>query len=518
MSTEGKGLTVLPQTGKVQGFIKIELIDKKTGSRRIMELNQVTDLGRGVITALGVGVMLSRPQNNVRGNILVDVPFIKLPNVTGKVGNVMGDSTELTCYLANSDEVLAPDSTMLPIYSSDFSTIDSAKLIGYGNNNLTPVDTKNGVRTNVIDTYAVASMDVLLNQWMFDTTQAVGTFNKILMGPGVIQKNNTGIVLARGVNPTPNNETYLGMSRTFFIPPGVSGLTSVDEILIHANDTANQSQSNAVMNLTTGVVTNLEPTDPRYGVEMMGYYDSTSDNPTVESYVIVNGVLYYTAVGGGDRTYIYKNENGVRSEIPVGYIGSSYIKNNTSFGLIHYGTKVLYISSGGELRGYDTETNVTEAVVLNGTITSKYFYGEGTTNDALTNNRVIQLADGTYLLTPCITTEGNYRARFPFKFTDLENIEGSVVGRAIEQSKYLIGESIVGGNTLGFTCYIDDSIGILQEVGNDNSYSEKVLKNNLFILNNSMGNLISYVQLDSPITKTNEQIMYVGYGYRILSQ
>lgn len=517
MSTEGKGLTVLPQTGKVQGFIKIELIDKKTGSRRIMELNQVTDLGRGVITALGVGIMLSRPQNNVRGNILVDVPFIRLPNVTGKVGNVEADSTELTCYLANATDVLAPDSTMLPIFKSDFTGIDNDKLIGYGNNNLTPVDTKNGVRTNVIDTYAVASMDVLLNQWVFDTTQAVGTFNKILMGPGVIQKNNMGIVLARGINPTPNNETYLGMPRTFFIPPGVSGLTSVDEILIHVNDTTNYTKTNAVMNLTTGVVTNLEPTDPRYGVEMMGYYDSTSTNPSVESYVIVDGVLYYTEVSGSWK-YLYKNVNGVRSSITAN-LGSSYIKSNTSYGLIRHGTKVLYVTKNGELQGYDTETSVTEAVVLNGTITSKYFYGEGTTNDALTNNRVIQLADGTYLLTPCITTEGNYRARFPFKFTDLENIEGSVVGRAIEQSQYLIGESVVGGNTLGFTFYINDSIGILQKVGDDNpAYLEKNLKNNLFILNNSMGNLISYVQLDSPITKTNEQIMYVGYGYRILSQ
>lgn len=512
MSTEGKEIRVLPQTGKVQGFIKIELIDKKTGSRRIMELNQVTDLGRGVITALGVGIILSRPQNNVRGNILVDVPFLKLPNVTGAVGNVEADGTELTCYLANTTDVLAPDSTMLPIFKSDFTGIDNDKLIGYGNNNLTPADTKNGVRTNVIDTYAVASMDVLLNQWVFDATQAVGTFNKILMGPGITQKNDMGIVLARGVNPTPNNETFLGMARTLFIPPGVSGLTSVDEILLHVNDVANNTKSNAVMNLTTGVVTNLETTDPRYGVEMMGYYNPTSANPSVESYVVVDGVLYYTEASENN---IYKNVNGVRSSI--GSVRSSYIANNTACGLLRYGTKVLYPSYSGKIMGYDTGTSVTEEVILNGTITTKYFYGAGTTNDALMNNRVIQLADGTYLLTPCIVSDSPYRARFPFKFTDLENIEGSVVGRAIEQSQYLIGESVVGGNTLGFTCYIDDSIGILQKVGDDNpAYLDKNLKNNLFILNNSMGNLISYVQLDSPITKTNEQIMYVGYGYRIL--
>lgn len=509
MSTEGKGLTVLPQTGKVQGFIKIELIDKKTGSRRIMELNQVTDLGRGVITALGVGIMLSRPQNNVRGNILVDVPFIKLPNVTGEVGNMVGGSSEMTCYLVNTSEVLNAQSNNLPIYTSDFTAIDNTKLIGYGNNNLTPVDTRNGVRTDVIDTYAVASMDVLLNQWVFDATQAVGTFNKILMGPGSLQATNKGIVLARGLNPTKNSRDN-NRARTYFIPPGVSGLTSVDEVLISVDDITNYIKSNAVLNLTTGAVTMLEDTDPRYGVEMIGDTFSAT-KPVASAYVNYNGVLYFNTSEG-----FFKYNGNVKQSLSSSK--TSYNNEYRTTGLLKGQDVIYFVATNGTVRSYNVNTGVIETVVLPGTITTNYFKQAGTTNDAFAGNRIIQLSDGSYLITP-LNSDETYGVKFPFRFTDLSNIEGSIVERVIPQYENIVGDAVVGGNTLKFLFYVDDSIGQLYtSTEGANTSEDRQLKNNLFIVNNSMGNLISYVQLDSPITKTNEQIMYVGYGYRILSQ
>ena len=335
------------------------------------------------------------------------------PNLNGSMSSFTASPHSLfTGYLLNLSEeeraALKKTSHLLPIYDGGFE-IDSSKVVGYANG-YPDVSGKKGY-TQPLET------DFLVNyrrhglafKWDADTLS--GTYNTIAIGMNVMNSNRfAGIAMFMGLE---SNNQAVGEAAPsgYILRPGVKTvdgslvLTAENEILL--GDSASTQTARKVFNLTTGVITLLETTDPRYDFPL---YPSRFSQVVCGDYLVVEK----------SQGNIYRLNLKTKEETSIGQ----------GFGCFMY-NDMLYIRYNATLfRAYNPETFAMDSS-KNISVSDMGFPAEFLENVSNYYMRVTNLG-ANYLVTYCrsFTTSGMDQFNDTQKAivcSDIMNVAGSII-------------------------------------------------------------------------------------------
>ena len=482
----------------VKGYVIIEKENKKTGVREIVQNNTVTDLGKMLFLATSANLQLLSPSQIGRGQLFLQSGLVKKSSQSNDKLQVDNVDKALTMYLVNSAEGLSASSRLLPVYDVT-GKLDPNKVVGHASFRRTPLSPKEGVIDRIKDEYMVDKLSIV-QRWKFDNSQANGKpFNKICIGAGVHATDDNGFLIAKGIDGS--DVSVLGGSDTLstdYMRPGVTGFTAPNEVLVSIGRST--AKANAVFNLESGALTMLSPTDNRYDVPL-GIARSQQ--------VFHNGHLYF----------VDKTNNVVRFKVAdktVTTIGQSL------YGCLFREKTANIVRWGNEnevLLGYnmDTLANATSLTLTNQGITTNHwwstFYTEFMKNSVIGND-----ADGNYVIARIDPNVQNYGPKKNYIFTDITNIVGSIIGIRNENMRFANEYTIP-------TATGSKVVNICGSMQNDLAYTgvTGLSPDNAGRANNSIkfseqwfGNLVSFVELQSPITKTADDVLYVSYGYKFV--
>lgn len=473
---------------KVQGFMKIELVNEKTGSTQIFQNNTVTNLGKMLFLASGPGLQLMQPSQIDRGMLYSDSPFTKAPSGYSGSSGMKIDNVDrgLHVYLVNSASALTADAKFVPIYEAD-GDIDPNKLVGYAGFRRTPTSPKEGVIDRVLDDYMNEDMAVV-QRWRFDPTQANGTFNKLCIGAGIHNTPGNGFAFSKGINIA-DIPTFGGVDRleSSYMRPGVTNFTSSEEILLSLAPLSDEPTANAVYNLATGKLTQLASSDPRYGAPLGNAWTPQ---------VFYNNKLYF--VDKNNRLKVFDVNTKTITILDFCY-GGLWAENN-----------ILYFTKNSSLiKRYNMDSGSwgTDINLSSQTFTTKWFKSTNA-SEALYDCSVGKLADGKYLIVP---RNSNYGPRYNIVVTDINNIEATIVG--FRPNVKSASEYVVNGVNYNIWGEVSHDFGFTGIAG-FSEYGYERARHSLKFSKNWFGNLISFVELTSPITKTENDVLYVSYGYK----
>lgn len=483
-----KDLNLTDRGTKIEGFVEIELESKKTGKRKFHKFNTVTNIGKLLFMATGPSLHLLHPTQIDRGLLHLSAPLAYPDSrYTMRIGNI---DSAWTLYLINSDEELTVDSKFLPLYTPNLQ-IDPNKLVGYASFRRTPTTAKEGVIDRVKGSHLVDDF-VQIQRYKFDTTQANGTFNKVCFGLGVITNPGNGFSLSKGIFPT-DISPFGGIDslENAYMRPGVTGFTADNEILVSTAAKSTTPTANAVFNLETGEFTLLDTTDPRYGAPL-----GDANIPQV----------FY-----GNHLYFIRSGSLYRFDVTNKSV-SSALASDLYGVLFAEGDKLFYYRSGQYIDCYNMTTLSNESAsriyLGSQTFTTNFFY-DTSPSYVMRNAIVGRDSDGNYMIVP---GGGLYGPRRSFVCSDIRNIEATVLRYrpgARSASEYLV-------NGVKYNIWADiwsvmgyTQISGFSEVAGNRAAGLKFSKD-------WMGNLVSFVNLANPITKTDQDVLYISYGYRYL--
>ena len=471
----------------IQGFVQFELVNTETGNKQVFKYNTVTTLGKLMFLATGPNMQLMLPSQIDMGALHLKSNFVqKSPSQDTKL-TIPNVDKGLTMYLVNADGTLTVDSKKIPIRTAK-GDIDGNKLIGHANVKRTTSSPKEGVIDRVHPDFML-DPTASVQRWRFDNTQANGTFNKICIGAGVYNDVGNGFSIAKGLIPT-DIQAFGGVNilTGMYIRPSVTGITSATEILLSTAEYAGNNKANAVYDFATGKLTMLAQDDPRALI-------SLGDGNCPQAFY--NNVLYYQRQ---DTLYAYDVVNKTETTI-----------SNCRDKLWVDGNMLYFAYSGDQIMAYnmDTKSWGTTISISSQTFTSKYF--TNTSPSYVFNDTSLGKAvNGNFVLVP--THEGS-TCKYAIEFTDINNIEASIVGfrpMAGSAVEYQIGTKAINlwkanGDDLQFV----GIEGFSNATANRKDYGMRFSEQ-------WFGDLISFVELSSPVTKTENDVLYVSYGYRLI--
>jgi hypothetical protein len=278
--------------------------------------NTVTGLFEDLVAAGTVDHLFvgSQPIELGRMYIAHNTPSLNTSNASFTVSPY----SLFTVYLLNLSQAeraaLKKTSHLLPIYDGSFE-IDESKVVGYAN--AYPVVSGKKGYTQPLETDFLVNYrrHGLMFKWDADTIS--GTYNTIAVGMNVMNSNRfAGICMFMGLE---SNNQAIGEAAPsgYILRPGVKTadgslvLTADNEILLGGSDSTQTARK--VFNLTTGVITLLEATDPRYDFPL---YPSRFPQIVCGDYLVVEksqGNIYRlnlktkeeTSIGQGFGCFMY---------------------------------------------------------------------------------------------------------------------------------------------------------------------------------------------------------------------
>lgn len=534
---------------KLEGFVNIEVINKKDHITRVYK-NTITNCGKQFLLDKCAQQLLCMSAD-VFGNTLASDYITTKGGGSGTsavFGRVAHASRDITNVLLNlgQDVTLSGSTTHINVWDQDFKIAD--KLVGYANNNVVPNnDKKEGAidytkGEYVIDPYTTAK------RWKYPEGVASGTIDTIAMMPApcVKRPDGDGVRFMKCIDRVNSQYTNYGHRSTGMLPPGISGYTSNDEILL------NFSQDNKErwkFNLTNGEVTEVPDGDPFFVVlqkDSVGYlvdikkegnylyvlrlnYISTySPNVYVQVYdlsvtptpKLLTTFSFYASSGSylcgakfltvGDQLYVT-----VISSPEFNPDSASFDKIFT----LSKGSNAYWSSVGTQAKDF-SPIGVT---VPSGLDINRVCFGNYGTNFAM------------YVYTP-IDNESQSYIGYKCKayiFTNLTNLDPDaaldcVTGMNPNSLLWSAGTNS-GVIQIGFDAYssrngiydadqvYDMFDSVFQINNNSKQVTETLGSDGVFIsLNSWWTNVISFVRLQTPIEKGDDDIMYVSYGYKVV--
>lgn len=482
---------------KLQGYIEIEKTNKKTGVTKIERYNTVTDLGRAWFLANSAG-LLQFPANVARGTFYPCSSATELydqytSNSAAGRFNLNQDKT-IGLALINSAEELTAESSHMPILKND-GTVDGSKLAAYGRTRKVPASGKEGAwvpirEADMIDDFAIA------NRWLF-SDEMVFTFNKMAIGAGFAGDDPQGFGVWKGIDSTFNTADG-GTSATrysqYFLPPGVSGKTSATEILLSTAKNTNIGKADASYDFVTGKLTLLVSDDPRFNATLISTTSLTC--------VTAAGELYYSVDGSSNvnrysDNYQYSTAGSVR--------GMMYEKEKNEIWTVSQGRY-----SGGILSKFSlTSNSVTETVDFSDT----YFPASirGASNTLMEGGQITKLPNGNYELRS--KAYGYLKTGIVVECSDIMNIGATIQKIYFDGALDNVHTYRIAERDIKITS--DVKAGVVSHFGvDDNSANRKfALK---FRDEKFGGNMLSFVNFDVPVEKTNEETLQITYGYKII--
>lgn len=539
---------------KIQGFINIELINKKDKIKRTYK-NTITTAGKRFLLSKSAGRMLS---------IAADTfGMMMASNVINKEGfdtqgyaytnsNANRSLTNVLLNLGAEADSLTADSTFINVWDNNLA--EASKLVGYANNNIAATqDGKEGTIDYCKGEYVIDA-NTVCERWKYPEGVASGTIDTIAMMPASMVKFNRGdgINIGKCIDRVNTQYTNFGSLSTGFMIPGVNGYTANDEILLNFSQ---DGVSKWKFNLTTGEVTQVKDTD-NFFVLPMNYnnkYYYIMDALVIGNYLYTLS-LQQIGSGGQPRVIVHDLNNNMNI---VANFTCKYISNNDKY----HNAKFLKIGSDLYVTAWATGT-VTESntpiklwkLNNNGT----YFNSAGSYyNDfssigfvVPTGVNINYIGLGNYGSSYVMFVGSNYTEYMSstniesniygyksvgYVFTDLSNPLGTVTdvicginpGSILFSAGSNKGMLRIGFDSLASkpyqfgSCY--DYTECNKKVANNsdngdnpNNYTTLYNKGVIYTPDKSWTNVISFVKLNSPIVKGDDDIMYVSYGYKVV--
>lgn len=518
---------------RVEGFIDIELINKKDNVRRVFsQHNTLTRGGAQMFFARSAGALLKMAGDSFGQTYCFD-------SWTGRLNNARysrNEDTPITNILANIDSTIASNmqdtATFLDVYNDAFDNTD--KVVGYANINLSPDnDGKQGTVDYSKGEYVVDGFTRAM-RWYYKQGVASGTFNCIgMVGKPVATSPypvDNGCLFGKILDKV--NKCYANYlnNSTAFCPPGVTGITDNDTILLNFNQ---DNISRWKYSISTGEVTEV----PASGVFWVPFEYNSSYGCIVD-YFVDNGYLYILHLANKDASTSYYRvvvyDLNTQSQVAT-YRGggSGYYVNNCHFLKYNDNVYVTWNSSVDKL-SVSTPTNRASKLSKSGA-----YYSSMSNVADIETELGITLPTG---LDKKIVSFGNYGSNYIVSIGDAMIVTSSLSAihtNMIEQlpplnmggTKVLVPFS--AGSNLGFISvgcpkampgssssqsdYVTDGYWTTIMNSPTTAYVSNFVDSGIFLtLDGWWTSLLSFAILNTPITKGDNDEMYITYGYKIV--
>lgn len=559
---------------KLEGFLNIDIINKKNNVHKVYK-NTITNAGKQYFLDKCAGNMLRIAADTfgmTAGLSAISTigsqttyPF---PGRTSRADSCL---TNVLLNLGDEANSLTGNTSFINVFDANMA--EASKVVGYANSNITPtVDGKEGSidyckGEYVIDPYTVCE------RWKYPEGVASGTIDTIAMMPGACIKTKFGHGLCMFKCLDKINKQYTNFTRQSdgFLIPGVAGFTGNDEILLNFEQDGN---SRWKFSLTTGEITAV-PAGDNFFVVLA--YDSSAANSAYYLYDMYydNGYLYVlrgsTApngasagrYGSGLRVFVYNMTSGgvlvtnFSLEVPISTVMDQYV----------CGAKFLKVSSSLYVTtwcyniktdGYDPSSQ-SVAKLWKLSKTGAYFdnvEGEAQSDfssigfNLPSGLKIYDVGLGSYgtsyiMYMSCRLTNkadglNTGALSFGIVFTSLSDPLGSATGALYGLGMYSVAFS-AGSNRgiLKIGAFNDSSPSDTTGTEYFNNFYDvssalKMVENNTdpaqgsgeevscvgygvwLSLDGWSSNVLSFVKLNTPIEKGDDDIMYVSYGYKVV--
>lgn len=541
----------------IQGFIEIEKINKKDHTREVYK-NTITNGGKQFLLDKSAALMLG-----IGGDAFGMTGCSNTIAKTGtsdsssKAGRISRSDRDITNVLLNLNENvlngLGASTSFINVFDSGMNLPE--KVIGYANNNIVATaDNKEGTMDYCKGEYMVDPFTVC-KRWKYAEGVASGTINAIAMMPGSCVHNNSGdgLKFSKCIDKVNTQHTNFASLSTGFLIPGVPGYTSNNEILLNFNRDSNARWK---YNIGTGEIESVPETDNFFIPSVSGtivdmqmidnyLYVLSLNTPGTGRYESVNVYVYdpansmnkvaefYCSYDSGYEYFMKASVFKVSSDIYVSAVSAAHVtgNNNAKLWKLNKASGDGYASSAGSpqrnfsLIGLTVPSGMNINQVGIGQYNGNYvLYNAVKYYNNVSSNK--QLVDGN---------------RYGYKmvgyvFTDLSDPAGSIIDMidGITPNEILFAAgSNAGTLRVGydkFNTYYEDYFGNVYDMVDDKhivmNNSANTNESDITLNTQTAGvyltldkwwtNVMSFVKLNTPITKTDSDIIYVSYGYKIV--
>lgn len=445
-------------------------------------IGEMLDRARGESSAYNYGNLTSRNNFYYTSGPTNSNKILPVPSSGNMQAPVYDKCVQV--WLLNTTDTLSKASRRLPLLATDFS-IDNSKIVGRAGAKLSTTDVKEGVVDVAQDTI-MGNPKAMGGRWKFDYDKANGTFNKVCFGANPLYNRFDGFAVCRDIGIATDATNFQGGYYGYYIRPGVPGITGDKEILFGESLTENDTvYARYRINLESGVTTALLPTDPLYNLKL-----GKCQTPQIYT----GGFLY---VFDYVNSQVRKINPSTLVEVTYS-LNSTYMSSNSFF--LYNGYFYLYYN--GTCYAYDgTFAQVTAQNFSYTTMGLPSEFTYQTLKIGNCGNNFIVVSTAVNGATECT----NIKAVNTSQVDTMPGIISPVC--------YMITMTI-SGETRAF------KVSMLREFNNDGgtmykngatTYRDDFQKS-MKISIEWWGNILSYVELDTPITKDNTMVKYVSYA------
>ena len=538
---------------RLQGFIEIEKINTKDNIKTHYK-NTITSGGKQLLLAKSAGLLMGMSAD-VYGNVASS-------NMISTIGTFSGNEVkhcmcgrkdrDITNVLLNLDDNIltgmGTNTSFVNIWNETFTSAD--KVIGYANNELNP--TSNGKEGRIdhclgeymVDPYTIAK------RWKYDEHTANGKFNCIAMMPGSVLQgpNGDGIKFSKCIDKVNTQyANYVGMSTSFLIP-GIPGYTSNQEILLNFEK---DGISRWKYNIGTGEMTSVPETENFFVPTLSD--NLLADMQYIDNYLyVITGEINRSA--GAFIVYVYNPANDMELVTQFNAQGGS---RETII-------KLCILKINGELYLSGVSNNDTD---ISPEVTKLYKlemhsdgYATGVSSferdfsslfvlpDGFSNNHVgLGMYGDNYVLYNYVKVYDNLGSNKAFMrgenygykcvgyvFTDITDPFNSIIDMipGICPNEILFANASVKGTLrIGFDArnyaidnivtydLVQDGVIVMNNLNKEptSTLTADTRRKSVYLtLDKWWTNIFSFVKLNTPIEKTDSDIIYVSYGYKIV--
>lgn len=407
--------------------------------------------------------------------------------------NYEGTDRIETCYALNlsNDLVMTSATKFVNFYESNGALGD--KIIAFANTKRTTAEPKEGI-IDFCDAVAMLDMQAATEVYKWDLEQGNGTFNWIVKAPGVKGNLYRGFVNYKGIDKVNLFDSSAALS-TKYIIPGAGNITNNYEVLLEYTVGSN-----------TRWIYNIQTGETRVA-------DGIAASVTIPDDIVHEVVI-------GDYLYILRASKTLYTiNTTTGSVVGSTAPWNGTLGYTKQQSSIIgfFVDSVGDLYVSDVYSN--QATVRKVTLGTA---SVGSPINISSYSGIGGLPSGWNLGYVGIMSDSEHERYFVTEHTkgtiictDLSNVTGTMIGT--------LDTDVRRGP------YYNEDIGYKYfRVGTGQRYPTYYVYNNtsrislpyyyagIFLSDDDFANYISAYKLDTPKTKTNEQVMYIAYGYKFI--
>ena len=503
---------------KFDGYVDIELVDSKTGEikHKSRSHNTITPAGLKSFLATCLTPYLQNSQIILGNRTVAPVGFTYTMGTSGLYTYNKANSGLISPLLLNIDQTngVKVSSESFVDFLDDSLFISEEKLIGYGLNNISPsADGKEGTveypnAATLLDDYTIGI------RFKYPEGVATGDINAVAMVPISDFSHNLTLYTTKNLIQVAVGSSPSPVAPNLICPAYCGDCADVDAVGL---DYTSDGLKGYLYDFLSGEITQKEVTQ---GVAR-SYCDNTS-NWFVD---VANGYAY-RCYNNGQYCYIYVYNIATGSQVRSITLSGVYY---TYSDLLYLDGSLYIVLSGNHGNSSSIKEATTKVYKMTGN-TSGYFTSYD--SSALTLESLgVNVPDGAcYLIGSRRSDISEYEVRGvefrayganpnlspSYAFTSLSNVHGSIIG---VRGSGAVGSGLpISKSNPKARFYSTQSQSNFRSVANNSSSGLSVNADqysSTFV--SDSGNALSVYLLSSPVTKGENDILHVTYGYKISS-